>query len=121
MKILMIILFRHMGDEKHPVKLAAVQDLASFKYACLRRDQTLIRVLFSLCSFFTRGSIAEHLKFGTRTIVQRTPSGARQTVELKKELAFVVHVRSLYSLRALSWSSPLTVACPRLHAVVPPL
>jgi hypothetical protein len=26
--------------------------------------------------------------------VQRTPSGARQTVELKKELAFVVHVRS---------------------------
>jgi hypothetical protein len=35
MKILMIILFRHMGEEKHPIKLAAVQDLASFKYLVL--------------------------------------------------------------------------------------
>jgi len=72
MKIVFIILFRHLGSEKQPIKLASVQDLSSF-------------------NFFYRSSVAEHLRFGTRTVIQRTPPGTLQTVELKKELGFVCH------------------------------
>jgi len=70
MKLLMIILFRSNGEK--PIKLAQAADLTAFNY-------------------FTRSSIAEHLHFGTRTVIQRTPAGSRQTVELKKDLGFVCH------------------------------
>jgi len=70
MKLLLIILFRLNGEK--PIKLAQASDLTAFNY-------------------FTRGSIAEHLHFGTRTVIQRTPAGSRQTVELKKDLGFVCH------------------------------
>jgi hypothetical protein len=42
--------------------------------------------------YFARGTIADHLKFATRTVVQRTPLGARQSVGLKDDNPFLVHV-----------------------------
>lgn len=44
----------------------------------------------STFSFFTRGTIKEHLHFGSRTVVTRTEPGSRQTVALK-DIPFLVH------------------------------
>lgn len=60
-----------MGDAVAPIRLASATDLNSFNY-------------------FTRGTIAEHLKFATRTVGQRTALGQRQTVGLKDN-PFLVH------------------------------
>jgi len=63
-KLIMLSIFRYTGPETSPILLASTRDLSSF-------------------SFFTRGTIAEHLRFGSRTVCQRTKEGARQTVGLK--------------------------------------
>ena len=47
------------------------------------------------CSYFTRGSILEHLNFATRTVIQRTKAGTRQTVGLS-ENPFLVHTYVRY-------------------------
>jgi len=70
-KILMLALYRSLGEEAHPVRLASVSDLSSFNY-------------------FTRGSIQEHLNFAARTVIQRTKGGTRQSVGLT-ENPFLVH------------------------------
>jgi len=73
-KLLMVTLYRHMGEEKHPIKLASAQDLSQF-------------------GFFTRGTIAEHCQFASRTVCQRTSPGQKQTVDQKDENnPFVIHV-----------------------------
>jgi len=59
-----------------PIRLASVTDLSSFNY-------------------FTRGTIAEHLRFASRTVVGRTSSGCRQTVGLSDN-PFLVHVYVRY-------------------------
>lgn len=46
-------------------------------------------------SYFTRGSILEHLHFATRTVIQRTKAGTRQTVGLS-ENPFLVHTYVRY-------------------------
>jgi len=74
MKLLQITLYRHLGSEKHPVKLATASDLSSF-------------------SFFTRGTISEHCQFASRTVCQRTSPGQRATIDQKGEdNPFVLHV-----------------------------
>jgi len=60
-----------MGDAAPPIRLASATDLNAFNY-------------------FTRGTIAEHLKFATRTVGQRTPLASRQSVGLKDN-PFLVH------------------------------
>lgn len=47
-------------------------------------------LLRSARSYFTRGSIGEHLTFACRTVVQRTNPGSRQTVGLSDN-PFLVH------------------------------
>jgi hypothetical protein len=54
---------------------------------------------FVLLSFFQRGTIGEHLQFAARTVVQRTKSGAKQTVGMDRNNnnnnnnnPFLVHV-----------------------------
>ena len=43
-------------------------------------------------SYFTKSSVLEHLTFGARTVIQRTPAGARQSVNLTEQAAnHVVH------------------------------
>eukprot|EP00472_Partenskyella_glossopodia_P000006 CAMPEP_0197541590 /NCGR_PEP_ID=MMETSP1318-20131121/67245_1 /TAXON_ID=552666 /ORGANISM="Partenskyella glossopodia, Strain RCC365" /LENGTH=194 /DNA_ID=CAMNT_0043100783 /DNA_START=551 /DNA_END=1135 /DNA_ORIENTATION=+ len=67
---------RSNGEEKDPIALARVEDLSAFSY-------------------FTRGTIREHLTFALRTVAQRTNPGYRQTVGLKDiEYVCHVHVRS---------------------------
>jgi hypothetical protein len=51
-------------------------------------------------SYFTRRTVAEHLRFATRTIVQRSTAGSRSSVGLKDN-PFLCHVRSTPS-RSLS-------------------
>mmetsp|Transcript_16883 Transcript_16883/g.31969 ORF Transcript_16883/g.31969 Transcript_16883/m.31969 type:complete len:202 (-) Transcript_16883:262-867(-) len=76
MKILAIAVMRQDAETKEPVALARVEDLSCFSY-------------------FTRGTIREHLSFALRTVASRTKPGFRQTVGLK-DIEFVchVHVRS---------------------------
>lgn len=71
MKILVISVWRNMGEEEEPVRLAYVEELGEF-------------------NFFTRRTIAEVLRFGARTVTQRTPKGSRQTVEMKDN-PFLIH------------------------------
>jgi len=46
-------------------------------------------------SYFTRGSILEHLNFASRTVIQRTKGGTRQTVGLSDN-PFLVHTYVRY-------------------------
>eukprot|EP00456_Euglypha_rotunda_P090130 TRINITY_DN9420_c0_g1_i5.p1 TRINITY_DN9420_c0_g1~~TRINITY_DN9420_c0_g1_i5.p1 ORF type:complete len:228 (+),score=51.51 TRINITY_DN9420_c0_g1_i5:88-684(+) len=73
MKLLTAELFRHAGLEEKPIRLASAQDLSSFSY-------------------WTRGTIGEHLQFAARTVAQRTSPGQRQTIEQKGDNPFLVHV-----------------------------
>lgn len=61
-KVLQIQVFR-VREGQSPVRLASVQDLASF-------------------SFFTRGTVSEHLMFGSRTVASKCALGSRMTVSL---------------------------------------
>jgi len=71
-KVIAISLFKHEGEEKLPVLVANAQDLSDFSY-------------------FTRRTAAEHLRFATRTLVQRTSCGARQCVGLQ-DIPYLCHV-----------------------------
>jgi len=62
-KLLLNILYKY-NEDKEPYCLCAVSDLSGFNY-------------------FTRNTVAEHLRFASRTVVQRTTPGTRQTVGLK--------------------------------------
>lgn len=72
--------------------LCAVTDASSVcaMLSCLCRSPALPHSLCVVCSYFTRGSILEHLHFATRTVVQRTAGGTRQTVGLSDN-PFLVH------------------------------
>jgi len=76
MKLLYISIMKHQGEDKLPIALASAENLDSFSY-------------------FTRGTIREHIEFGTRTVCQRTKAGFRQSVGLK-DIPFLVlaHVRT---------------------------
>ena len=52
-----------MGEDAIGIRLCEAMDLSSF-------------------SFFTRGTIKEHLVFGARTVVSRAEPGSRQTITL---------------------------------------
>jgi len=62
-KLIMNVLYK-VNDEKGPFCLCVATDLSGFNY-------------------FARRTVNEHLRFATRTIVQRTPPGNRQSVGLK--------------------------------------
>merc|ERR1719469_566527 len=64
-------IWRWTSDSTDPIRLAYVDELSEF-------------------NFFTRRTVSEHLRFGARTVVQRTPKGARQTVEMKDN-PYLVH------------------------------
>jgi synaptobrevin family protein YKT6 len=70
-KLLSASLYRYTGVDTSPLLLCSTSDLTSFGY-------------------FSRGTIAEHLRFAGRTVVGRTKPGSRQTVGLKDN-PFVVH------------------------------
>lgn len=73
MKLLAVALYNHRGPEVEPVCLGLAAELSSFGY-------------------FQRGSVKEMLSFLSKTIVQRTVPGQRQTV--KQEDYFChVHVK----------------------------
>jgi len=72
MKILSCIIWRHKGEDVAPIRLAQAKNLQSF-------------------GVFQRGAIDQHIQFATRTVVQRTSPGTRQTVQLDDN-PFVVHV-----------------------------
>lgn len=72
MKILSCVIWRHRGEETPPIRLAQAKNLQSF-------------------GVFQRGTIDQHITFATRTVVQRTSPGTRQTVQLDDN-PFVVHV-----------------------------
>jgi len=69
--IIMNTLYRHGGD-REPIVLASVADLSSYNY-------------------FTRGTISEHLRFATRTLVGRTQPSQRQSVGLKDN-PYICHI-----------------------------
>ncbi|KAI8467857.1 MAG: snare-like protein [Monoraphidium minutum] len=73
MKLLALTLFAHRGGEAEPVVLGMASDLSSFGY-------------------FQRASVREMLQFTSRTIVQRTAPGQRQTVR-QEDYYCHVHVR----------------------------
>jgi len=73
MRLLCVDIFRHTGSETPPVRLANASDLSTFSY-------------------WSRGTIGEHLNFACRTVCQRTGPGQRQTVEQKGDNPFLVHV-----------------------------
>lgn len=70
-KLLLVALYKYTGPDTPPVLLDSALDVSSFSY-------------------FTRGTISEHLRFGVRTVVQRTPQGQRQTITLK-DIPYLVH------------------------------
>jgi len=61
-KLLLNIVYKH--EEKQPFCLCQASDLSGFNY-------------------FTRKTVGEHLRFASRTIVQRTALGTRTSVGLK--------------------------------------
>jgi synaptobrevin family protein YKT6 len=73
MKLLAICLFAYRGAEAPPVGLGMAAELSSFGY-------------------FQRSSVREMLQFTSRTIVQRTAPGQRQTVR-QEDYYCHVHVR----------------------------
>jgi len=74
-KLLHIVLYHNTGDEKLPIRLCHATDLTSFSY-------------------FYRKAISDHINFVTRTVIQRTGPGVRQSVELSefKDARVLVHV-----------------------------
>lgn len=68
MKVVSISIHK-VGGTPEPVLLSGAQDLSSF-------------------GFFQRGSVREMVSFFTRTFIQRTPKGKRQSVEHEE---FMVH------------------------------
>eukprot|EP00466_Bigelowiella_natans_P012160 jgi/Bigna1/46811/estExt_Genewise1.C_70115 len=63
-------------SKEQPVFIALAEDLSSF-------------------GWFTRGAIQEHIRFGFRTVCQRTDFGLRQTVRMEKfDYVVHAHVRS---------------------------
>jgi len=68
-KIVMMGVYHNVGD--HCVRLAMVEDLSQFGY-------------------FARGTIREHLLFGTRTCCEGTQPGFRQTISMK-DIPFDCH------------------------------
>ncbi|KIZ01023.1 VAMP-like protein YKT61 [Monoraphidium neglectum] len=73
MKLLALTLFSYKGAEAPPVALGMAAELSSFGY-------------------FQRASVREMLQFTSRTIVQRTAPGQRQTVR-QEDYYMHVHVR----------------------------
>lgn len=73
MKLLALTLFAYKGAEATPIVLGMAADLSSFGY-------------------FQRASVREMLQFTSRTIVQRTAPGQRQTVR-QEDYYCHVHVR----------------------------
>jgi synaptobrevin family protein YKT6 len=63
-KLIMNVIFKQNAEDTAPHCLCVVTDLSGFSY-------------------FTRGTVREHLRFASRTIVQRTIAGTRQSVGLK--------------------------------------
>jgi hypothetical protein len=76
MKLLMVCIMRSMGDAVAPVRLVSATDLNAFKYFSYLPYLLTLPYLTSTIgddvmggrSYFTRGTIAEHLKFATRTV-----------------------------------------------------
>jgi synaptobrevin family protein YKT6 len=64
MKLINITLFVYKGVESSPLILHAADQLSGFGY-------------------FSRSTILEHLRFGSRLIVGRTPVGQHRSVEMK--------------------------------------
>ena len=62
MKIVMIAIYRNVGDKC--IRLAMVEDLSQFNY-------------------FTRGTVKEHLLFGTRVCCREIQPGTRQSIGMK--------------------------------------
>lgn len=71
MKLLSCFIYKHTGTDTKAILLGHASDLSDFSY-------------------FTRGTVAEHLQFATRTISQRTPLSTRQTVGLN-DVDFLCH------------------------------
>ena len=79
-KITALALYKSNGANAEPTCLGAAQDVAEF-------------------GFFQRASVREMLVFISRTIAQRTPVGARQSVE---QDAYIVHVTNKNGLVAVA-------------------
>jgi len=73
-KLLSLIVYK--WKEENSVELLACEDLSSF-------------------SFFHRGPLREHIKFHSRLIASRTPSGQRQTIDFDQNLG-----------KCYSWNNP---------------
>jgi synaptobrevin family protein YKT6 len=73
MKLLAVALYKHRGPEVEPVCLGLAAELSSFGY-------------------FQRASVKEMLSFLSKTIVQRTVAGQRQTVK-QEDYYCHVHVK----------------------------
>jgi len=73
-QLLQVVVYRYMGADRNPVRLASATDLSSF-------------------SFFVRRQVGEHLRFATRTICQRTLPGQRQSIVLA-DLPYFCHIYS---------------------------
>lgn len=73
MKLLAVALYRQQGPDADPVTLGLAAELSSFGY-------------------FQRGSVKEMLAFLSKTIVQRTVPGQRQTVK-QEDYYCHVHMR----------------------------
>lgn len=100
MKIVALFIYRTVGLEERPLRLASTKDLSSFGYVH-HQHHTNTHSLTSphpplpslhTRSFFTRGTVSEHLDFATRTVAQRTLPAQRQSVGLEDN-PFEVHVR----------------------------
>ncbi|KNC51426.1 Ykt6 [Thecamonas trahens ATCC 50062] len=78
MPLYSIMTFKHMGFKVEPYIITQNHNVSSF-------------------SFWTRGTVKEFLRFGSRTVVSRTQAGNRQSVLQENEAAFensvVVHAR----------------------------
>jgi len=103
MKLLHLDIFRHMGCDALPIRLANLQDLSFFSY-------------------WQRNTISEHFNFTSRTFCQRTNIGLRQTIELKDDIPFLAHiyVRSdcLSALVIVDKEYPVRVAFSFLNRVL---
>lgn len=72
MKLLALSLWKHNGPDVAPFRLAESMKLDSF-------------------SMWTRSGVRENIVFGSRTVIQRTTLGCRQTVGLK-DVPFLLHI-----------------------------
>lgn len=60
--------------------------LSIYKWSEERPIELSVNYELSQFSFFHKGGVKEHIKFHSRTIVQRTPVGRRQSVEFEQNL-----------------------------------